>query len=43
MLVAQAVATARIVSNAQSVDLAMSDADMFNAMADAAGFDCPRA
>lgn len=43
MLVAQAVATARIVSQSQGIELAMADAEMFNAMADAAGFDCPRA
>lgn len=43
MLVAQAVATARILEQAKGVSLAMDDAEMFNAMADAAGFDCPRA
>lgn len=43
MLVAQAVATARIVTASQGVELALSDAEMFNTMADAAGFDCPRA
>ena len=43
MLVAQAVATARILEQAKGVSLAMNDAEMFNTMADAAGFDCPRA
>ena len=43
MLVAQAVATARIISAAKGVAFDMSDAEMFNVMADAAGFDCPRA
>lgn len=43
MLVAQAVATVRILQDIEGVDFPMTDGEMFNAMADAAGFDCPRA
>ncbi len=43
MLVAQAVATVFILADIERIDVPMSEAEMFNAMADAAEFDCPRA
>ena len=43
MLVAQAVASALIVSDITEVKIPYSEAELFNLMADAAGFDCPRA
>ena len=43
MLVAQAVASALIVSDIAEVKIPYSEAELFNLMADAAGFDCPRA
>lgn len=43
MLVAQAVATVQIVCDIEGIDIPFTDAAMFNRMADAAGFDCPRA
>ena len=43
MLVAQAVASALIVSDIAEVEIPYSEAELFNLMADAAGFDCPRA
>ena len=43
MLVAQAVASALIVSDVAEVKIPYSEAELFNLMADAAGFDCPRA
>ena len=43
MLVAQAVATVFILADIERIDVAMGEAEMFNKMADAAGFDCPRA
>ena len=43
MLVAQAVASALILSDIAEVKIPYSEAELFNLMADAAGFDCPRA
>lgn len=43
MLVAQAVATALILSDIEEVEIPYTEAEIFNLMADAAGFDCPRA
>ncbi len=43
MLVAQAVATVRILEDIMGIEVPMEDAEMFNKMADAADFDCPRA
>ena len=43
MLVAQAVASALIVSDIAEVEIPYSEVELFNLMADAAGFDCPRA
>ena len=43
MLVAQAVASALIVSDIAELKIPYSEAELFNLMADAAGFDCPRA
>lgn len=40
MLVAQAVATVRIVADLAEADVALSDDELFDLMAEAAGFDC---
>lgn len=43
MLVAQAVATVYILADINGIEVPFTEAEMFNRMADAAAFDCPRA